>query len=221
MQDCPSSQHAERFNHDRQARGYDADVADESNPIRAGYSAALEWVADRCNRAAPAELLELGCGTGNLTRVLNAGSITAVDISSEMMAVAAGKLAGCDRVRFVNADAMSFVGAAASGAFDVVASTYALHHLTDPEKSQLLGRLTEIIRGGGCLAVADLMFADAAERTKIIDGLTISGLRGLVDAIQEEFFWDVAATTGRLHELGFTVECERISTLTWGILARR
>ncbi len=41
------SHHADTFNHDEWAAGYDADVADETNPIRAGYQATLEWVVER------------------------------------------------------------------------------------------------------------------------------------------------------------------------------
>jgi hypothetical protein len=41
------SRHADRFNHDTEVDGYDDDVADESNPIRNGYGATLDWVIER------------------------------------------------------------------------------------------------------------------------------------------------------------------------------
>ena len=37
---------AASFNHDGGAHGYDEDVLNEQDPIRAGYEATLEWVAE-------------------------------------------------------------------------------------------------------------------------------------------------------------------------------
>jgi hypothetical protein len=39
------SRNADRFNHDEDAAGYDRDVLNEADPIRAGYDALLDWVA--------------------------------------------------------------------------------------------------------------------------------------------------------------------------------
>jgi putative AdoMet-dependent methyltransferase len=221
MADPRRSEHVERFNHDGQARRYDANVEDERNPVRAGYAAALSWVADRCNAAGAGELLELGCGTGNLTSRLRAGVITAVDISTEMMALAAAKIGAGQEVRFVRSDALEFVHSLSPGSLDVVASTYALHHLTDAEKPIVLARLAQALRPGGRLVVADLMFADAGARARIISDFVHSGRRGVAASIEEEFYWDVATTNGWLAELGFVVEWAPISTLTWCVQAGR
>lgn len=40
------SQYADYYNHDEDAPLYDQDVADETHPIRAGYTAALAWVIE-------------------------------------------------------------------------------------------------------------------------------------------------------------------------------
>lgn len=221
MTDPRRSEHVERFNRDGQAGRYDANVADEANPVRAGYAAALSWVADRCNVAGAGELLELGCGTGNLTSRLRAGVITAVDISTEMMALAAAKIGAGQEVRFVRSDALEFAHTLAPGSFDVVASTYALHHLTDTEKAILLARLAQALRPGGRLVIADLMFADAGARARIMSDFVHSGRRGVAASIDEEFYWDIAATSGWLSDLGFVVEWAPMSILTWCMLAQR
>jgi hypothetical protein len=41
------SKYADYFNHDADAAGYDQDVQNERDPIRAGYRAVLRWVADK------------------------------------------------------------------------------------------------------------------------------------------------------------------------------
>jgi hypothetical protein len=63
------SQHAHTFNHDEWAAGYDADVADETNPIRAGYQATLGWVVERAAVGPDDAVVDLGIGTGNLARL--------------------------------------------------------------------------------------------------------------------------------------------------------
>jgi len=221
MSDLTRSQHADRFNHDKQVGGYDANVSDESNPVRAGYAAALKWVAERCNLAAAVHLLELGCGTGNLTKRLVAADITAVDISNEMMALAAGKISPRKRVHFVQADALEFSGTLPPGSLDVITSTYALHHLTDSEKPVLLRRLSTALRPHSRFVIADLMFADSAHRARVIDDFARAGQRSLVDSIQEEFYWDVSAAHSWLTDLGYSCEWVQVSQLSWCVEAIR
>lgn len=38
------SAHADMFNHDPEAAGYDQDVRNEADPIRAAYQDVLNWV---------------------------------------------------------------------------------------------------------------------------------------------------------------------------------
>jgi hypothetical protein len=58
------SRFADKFNHDADAPDYDVDVAHETHPVRAGYSAVLEWVARTANLEPGHYVLELGAGTG-------------------------------------------------------------------------------------------------------------------------------------------------------------
>jgi SAM-dependent methyltransferase len=58
-----NSVHADEFNHNPYASRYDADVRQEDNPIRAGYSAVQAWLGQMV--AEDTAVLDLGCGTGN------------------------------------------------------------------------------------------------------------------------------------------------------------
>lgn len=60
------SSHADYFNDD-EANDYDADVLNESDPIRTGYESVLDWVIQSAEIADGSRVLELGSGTGNLT----------------------------------------------------------------------------------------------------------------------------------------------------------
>ncbi|MDX1384587.1 MAG: class I SAM-dependent methyltransferase, partial [Thermoanaerobaculia bacterium] len=186
------SRHADRFNHDEDAPGYDADVADEGNPIRAGYSALLDWVVSRAEVGPEDAVLELGTGTGNLTRALGPARRTlCVDVSSEMLALAREKLADRSDVDFLEADLLEAFESIEES-FDVVVSTYAIHHLTPGERAVMFREVAGVLRPGGRAVFGDLMFADADHRRRYLAGLRSEGDDELADEIEDEFFWDLA-----------------------------
>ena len=77
------SRFADTFNHDADAPDYDVDVQNEAHPVRAGYAELLAWVVRNADIDARHDVLELGAGTGNLTRLLPpAHRVVAVDVSS-------------------------------------------------------------------------------------------------------------------------------------------
>ena len=104
---------------------------------------------------ARARVVDLGCGTGKLTRVLHehldASSTLGVDSSTEMLASARlqAEEAG-PGLSFVQADISAFETSWA-GPFDVLFSNAALHWLPDHEA--LLTRLDARVAPGGQLAI--------------------------------------------------------------------
>ena len=104
----------------------------------------------------PSRVLELGCGTGNLTKKLfehfpNA-SVTAVDVSAEILAVAERQLAGRD-VTVVNQD-FSELNLEVRG-FDLVISSIAIHHITDRQKQDLFRKLFDLTVPDGVFTYCD------------------------------------------------------------------
>ena len=96
------SKHVDDYNHDEWAEGYDADVSQEDNPIRAGYDALLDWVIQVADIRPDSRVLELGSGTGNLTvRIPVCGDLVCVDISQRMEEVARPKLAHLTQRSFI------------------------------------------------------------------------------------------------------------------------
>ena len=120
------SVHADTFNHDHEADGYDDDVHDESHPVRAGYQATLDWVVARAAVQPGDAVIDLGIGTGNLSARLPAcRRLVGVDVSARMLELAARKLS--PRAELVQSDVLEAL--AGDDRFDVVISTYAIHHL--------------------------------------------------------------------------------------------
>ncbi len=205
------SEHGDRFVHDDQADAYDRNVQRGSDPFRAGYSAVLDWIA--AQTVGRKRILELGGGTGNLTlRLPPSAAITSVDLSSRMLDHARTKLSGRE-VSFVQQDLLDYT-LQTDRAWDAVVSTYAVHHLETAEKKRLLTALAELVPDG-VMAFGDLMFADEQARERVL-----TELPEVREAVEDEFFWDVAESVGWLEELGLRVEVRRFSALSWGICAR-
>jgi ubiquinone/menaquinone biosynthesis C-methylase UbiE len=110
--------------------------------------------------------VDLGAGTGFVTTALAplVSSVLAVDISTSMAASLAER-ADRDGLRNVStqvSDLRSFQLRPAS--VDLVVSSYALHHLTDPDKRALVTRAARWLRPGGRLVIADMMFGRGGSR---------------------------------------------------------
>ena len=95
-------------------------------------------------------VLDLGCGTGNISlevkeRFPNA-KITSVDMAKNMIKMAKYKLASYNDIEFIIADVrdLEFVDE-----FDAVVSSLALHHLHHPEKKPYYHRIKSFLKKGG------------------------------------------------------------------------
>ncbi len=210
-----NSEFAEKFNHDPIAYNYDLDVADEKNPIRAGYKSLLSWVGEKAMGAK--NVVDLGCGTGNTTQALKGYiSVACVDISQNMLEIAREKLHAREDITFVRNDLLSFLENYKQQQFDTVVSTYAIHHLTQVEKHRLFEMIYQNLNTGGKAVFGDLMFENMSGeeymRKKYPD---------LTSDFDDELFWNVQEEVKELEKIGFTTEVKRFSDLSWGIYAQK
>ncbi len=215
------SAHGEVFNHDDEAEGYDADVRNEKDPIRAGYHDVLAWVIQEARISPSSRVLELGSGTGNLSCLIpQCAELVCVDLSEQMEAIARLKTAHVPNRRFIKGDILE-VFEHENAAFDSVISTYAVHHLTDDEKRTLFEKVFAALVPGGRTVFGDLMLPNREEKAAKIQEYLLSGDTKTAQALQEEFFWPIDVTLRDLTELGFQVETKRFSDLSYGILAKK
>jgi len=125
-------------------------IADRYEAYRPGYPArVLEFVAATAGLGAGAAVLEIGCGTGQLTEPLaRAGfRLTAIDIGPSLIAAARRRVAGAG----VSFQVTSFEDlAAADASFDLVISSAAFHWI-DPEVA--FSKSARLLRPGGWLAL--------------------------------------------------------------------
>jgi trans-aconitate 2-methyltransferase len=111
---------------------------------------AIDLIA-RIDLAGAAEIVDLGCGPGNVTPLLMArfpgARVTGVDASPAMLEKAAAAFAGAGEVDWVEADIAAWTPAVAP---DLIFSNAALHWLSD--HATLFPRLLAMLAPGGVLA---------------------------------------------------------------------
>jgi len=208
------SSRADYFNHDSEASGYDRDVADESNPIRTGYRAVIDFIGSRT--PPDTDVLDLGAGTGNTVLALPPSCrFTAVDVSEKMLALAKTKLAGRNAV-FIKDDILGFVDARDLNKFHVIVSTYALHHLAPEERSVLFRTMFRKTRPAARILIGDIMYANDDDRNRIIDKYKIES-PDLASDFQDEFFWNVGESAADVKRSGWKSEWRRFSDLSWTV----
>lgn len=105
-------------------------------------------------------VLDIGCGTGALTRKvaskLTSGQaeVVGLDAAPAMIAVARRKAAGLARIRFDVGVAETLDYADAS--FDAAVSTFFFHHIDAELKRRALAELHRVLKPGGVLAIVDV-----------------------------------------------------------------
>lgn len=150
------------------AEHYDADVAqsDASGTYPfAGYRAVLQTIYRRVREHPAARVLDIGFGTGTLTaRLYRDGyTVTGVDFSARMIERAREKMP--DAALFQYDFTRGLPDELAGETFDVIVSTYAVHHLTDDEKYRFFALLMERLAPGGEILIGDVAFCDRAALT--------------------------------------------------------
>lgn len=103
--------------------------------------------------APPARVLELACGTGEVTRLVHdlGHDVTALDFSESMLAVARAKHEGKPRLRFLLADAGQTMEPDES--YDAILCRHLVWTLVDPETA--FADWFRILRSGGRLLIYD------------------------------------------------------------------
>lgn len=133
------------------------------------------------DRDRPVRVLELGAGTGELTAKLLTrfpeSTVLAVDHSEQMLAEADRKLA-------TFGDRAELAGGAfpddypdASGEYDLVVSSLAIHHLDAADKRALFDAILEALAPGGWFLNADVVRFDAPHLESLAEDMIENWVR--------------------------------------------
>ncbi len=156
-------------------------------------------------------VLEVGCGTGELTgraraRAGPTGLVCGIDPSAEMIAVARQKAArgglGID-YRVAAVEALPFPDAT----FDIVLSSLMMHHLPDDLKPRGLAEVRRVLKPGGRLLIVDFKrpsgLLSRLPLAVLIHGGMAHGVQELPSIVAAAGFADVESGETRFRPLGF------------------
>lgn len=129
-------------------------------------------------------VLDLGVGTGyfasRLLRQFRGATLVGLDGSAAMIDLAGARLSEFteqDRVRFVRSCFQDLsTGLAAENPFDLVFSSYSLHHLAIAEKRRVIGEVVARLVPGGWFLNADLVSHPFPEIERVIQDARVAGI---------------------------------------------
>lgn len=194
----------EAYDPPERVRRYDIDM-DIMHPLRLKMiDVALELLP--FHRTQALRSLDLGVGTGAFSqqfmeRYVNS-EMVAVDGASSMLELAKSRLREFShRVEWVVSDFRAIpTRFLEPDTFDVVISSYALHHLNAREKLAVLKSVVRAIRPGGWILNADLVMADAPDIERRIQEIRVEAIT-MRAPLNDNRFCSPEATRHYLDEL--------------------
>lgn len=148
------------------ADGYDQSVQlseDADTYPFAGYKRVLGTIYDTIRRAQGKRVLDVGVGTGVLSKKLydQGYTIYGMDFSEKMLLIAQTKMPDACFLRHDFAG--GFPEQWAGEQFDFIVCTYAIHHLDDVQKASFVHALLAHLSDGGSVLIGDVAFETRAE----------------------------------------------------------
>ena len=131
-----------------------------------GLGKVVEAVIAKANASSAYEVLDLGCGSGQLALPVSSmvKSVTGVDISPRMIELLKSKLTqneiGNVKTMTASIQELNF----AHESFDLILSNYALHHLSDDQKQWVVNQGFHWLKPNGRMVFGDMMFGRGGER---------------------------------------------------------
>lgn len=188
---------------DMWAGSYDKSIAESKGYPFEGYYDVLEKVHDKVKILKDTKVLDIGIGTGALTRLFykKGAEIYGVDFSDKMLELAKENMPDGTFYRFDFKNGLP--GELEGVKFDFIVSSYALHHINDEEKINFIMLLKNYLKKHGKIIIADVAFMteDDLQRVKAETGVWD----------EDEFYMTSQKMLPALREKGLNAEFEQVS----------
>lgn len=141
-------------------------TAGEYAEVFNGYQRILEMAAWQIPQDVEGIVVDIGSGTGNLTLEISRRNyqVLGIDPVQAMLNIAKRKYAN---LHFIQGDFLH-LNLPEDLQVRAFTSSYALHHLTDQQKSEAIGLLASYLSSGGKVIIADTFFESLDEKARSI-----------------------------------------------------
>ncbi|GED14310.1 putative AdoMet-dependent methyltransferase [Aneurinibacillus migulanus] len=206
-----------QFNHifEQWANEYDQTVVDrdgEYAEVFEGYEQILHRVVQELKLPVESRVLEIGVGTGNLTRLLlsKEWKVFGIDPSPDMRSIASQKLPN-----FTIQDGHFLSVPESVGRVDGIVSTYAFHHLTDEQKARAIQQLTDRLNDDGMIVFADTAYADEKAKQAIHQKVKEQKAFALLEDLRTEYYPLVSTMQHIFEGAGLDFASHQLNKYVW------
>lgn len=180
---------------------------------RLRYDETLSEVARRAMAREGDLILDIGTGTGNLAvKFLEEGcQVIGLDPSIKLLRMAEQKLDKWGELFDIRLCENPFLGIPFfDSTFDVVASTYSIHHLTDDAKRLAIVEMKRVMKPDGRIIIGDVMFQNAADKARALSEYP---------DMEDEYQPMLDIFLRMFLDEGFTAEAEQMADTVWIVIA--
>lgn len=207
----------DRWNFNQLADSFDDMVSSKQSGPFESYEKVLAEVVAAADPKPGETGLDAGTGTGNLASRFVARKIqmSGFDQSPEMLKQCRRKHPDME-TKLGTFFAFPFL----DHEFDFVATSYALHHLTDEQKQLALAECKRVLKPKGRLIIADLMFENESHRLRHMQMLRKAGETETIQQIENKCYADRSRMLEELASLGFVAHARQLTTYVHLISAK-
>ncbi|MCC2249899.1 MerR family transcriptional regulator [Virgibacillus sp. AGTR] len=210
----------DKWNFDSQAKDYDSSIKMHGYRfnVHQDYDKALTKVVETIQLEAGNTCLDIGIGTGNLgAKFLPKGiNVIGIDQSENMLHVCKQKHPAIE-IRKGHFLALPLMDQQVDG----IVSSYALHHITDEEKILALQEMDRVLKAGGQICIADLMFINERQRKQVMKYFQDAGNKEAIYAIKDEYYADRSILIEWLKEHNYDVKAYPFNDILSMIYAQK
>ncbi|QNO15066.1 MerR family transcriptional regulator [Alkalicella caledoniensis] len=207
----------DQWNFDAWARKYDESIHSNNDELKLfeDYHVVMGEVRKEIDTTNPESILDLGCGTGNLTGLYaDKCDVFGIDQSLEMLLQCKKKYPHMSLKLGNFLDATYINGVR----FDCIATTFAYHHLTQGEKEKAIDNMLESLKPHGKIVIGDLMFLNESKREAKRKEYISMGREDLWEIVEEEFYGDVEKLKKYVEKKGVKFQYKHLVNFTWLIV---
>jgi ubiquinone/menaquinone biosynthesis C-methylase UbiE len=205
---------------DQWASSYDQTVYGSDNEyseVFENYDGILNTMYQLVADKQSGTILEIGTGTGNLTKLLyGAGfNVIGVEPSQEMRRITRSKLPS---VEVLNGH---FLQVPIARPVDAIVTSYAFHHLNLAEKRNAIEYLDRFLSKEGKIVIADTMFESEEYKRELYKKVEASKSFSLLNDLNTEYYEYLSDICKILEEFDYRIHTTKMNKYVWIISATK